>query len=389
MSASSSFDPTGAFGERVRHHFVLDPDVVFLNHASFGATPRSVLAARRALEDELEAQPVAFFERLPPRIRAMVAQVAPVLGAPADCLLPVDNATTGVTAVLRSLPLGPGDAILTTNLAYAAVSKGIRFVAERRGCDIVEAEVPYPLDGPEQVVDAVMDAVTERVRIAVIDHITSVTGLVFPVEELIERLHARGVPVLVDGAHVPGHLDVDLEALGADYWVGNLHKWLFAVKGCAVLYAHPRTHDTLAPLVISHGWGESLPAAFDYQGTRDPTGWLSVPAALSFAEEVGGLPAIREHNRRLAHHGARIVADAVGLSPGAPLSMCPALVSLVVPGPTGFERSTTVVRRLLEEHRVQTFAMPVPQGIVVRVCAQIYNTEADYEQLARGLAAVR
>jgi len=376
-----------SFGTAVRPHFALDPDVVFVNHASFGATPRQVLAARRALEDELEAQPVAFMASVPARVRAMITRVAPLLGAPADQLFPVDNATSGITAVLRSLSLGPGDALLTTNLAYAAVRKILTFVAERTGAELIVAEVPFPTAGPEQVVEAIEAAVTDRVRLAIIDHITSVTGLILPVEELVPRLQARGIPVLIDGAHVPGHLPVDLAALGADYWVGNFHKWMFTPKGCAVLHAAPSTHTTLAPLVISHGWGESLPAAFDFQGTRDPTGWLSVPAALDFAHQLGGWPEIQAYNRSLAHRGAQRIASALGLQWPAPPEMCPALVSLIREGPTGRARSQQLVARLLADHQVQSFSMPVPQGIVVRVCAQVYNTDDDMARLEAALRA--
>lgn len=380
-----------SFGHSVRDRFAIDPEVVFLNHASFGATPRSVTAARRAEEDALEAQPVDYLVRAPARIQGVMEALAPVFGAPAAELLPVDNATTGVTAVLRSLSLGPGDAILTTNLAYAAVKKVIRFVAERTGCSVVTAEVPFPLTSPDEVLVAVDAALAGpgggSVRVAVIDHITSVTGLILPVESLVARLHARGVHVLVDGAHVPGQLPLDVTAIGADWYVGNLHKWLFSPKGCAVLHAAPQAQKALAPLVISHGWGDDLQAAFAWQGTRDPTGWLAVPAALDFVDAMGGLALIRDHNRTLAHQGATIVRDHTGFAPGAPLGMCPALVSLVVPGPSSPERAKTLVLRMLHEHRVQSFVMPIDGGVVVRVCAQIYNAPADYERLARALEA--
>ncbi|MEQ1571223.1 MAG: aminotransferase class V-fold PLP-dependent enzyme, partial [Myxococcota bacterium] len=287
-----------AFGARARPLFALRPDMVFTNHGSFGATPKLVTEAQRALQNELEGQPLAFMRALPSRVRRVASSVASFLRADPQDLVFVDNATAGVTAVLRSLRFEPGEVIFLTNHAYGAVRAAVDHVCRRTGAVVVVADVPFPIGSPDEVLDAVDRALPDRVRLAIFDEITSITGLVFPVAALVERCRARGIPVLVDAAHVPGHLPIDLSVSGADYWVGNCHKWLFAPKGCAVLHVRRERHDELDPVVWSHGVGTSLTGAFDFQGTRDPSPWLAMEAALAFVNRFGA-DRIRAHNALL------------------------------------------------------------------------------------------
>jgi len=368
--------------------FVLDPDERYLNHGSFGATPRVVLGAQRAWQDELERQPMRFMEALAPRLREQAARVAARLGArPADLVF-VDNASTAVTAVLRSLSLGPGDAILTTNHTYAAVRKTLDFVSQRTGCAVVVAQVPWPLDDLQQLVDAVERAWRPDVRVAVLDGISSVSATRFPLECLVPWLQARGARVLVDAAHMPGHLPLDLDAIGADWTAANLHKWWFTPKGCGVLHARADAQEALAPLVISHGWGQGFADAFELQGTRDPSAWLSVGAALDYVDALGGDDALRVHNRRLAHEGAAVVARALGSRWLTPAEAAGALVPVHLPGVTPTRDATeALVRHVRERYRLQTWIMPLEGVVGVRVCAQIYNRADDYERLAAALAA--
>src|SRR5262245_23236209 len=235
-------------------HWTLDPEIAYLNHGSFGATPREVLAEQQRLRERMEREPVLFLAReLQTRIDEARAALAPFLGARNEDLVFIPNATTAVNAVLRSLAFQPGDEILVTNHGYNACRNAVEYVAQRSGARAVVAHVPFPLRSPDEVVETVLAAVTPRTKLALVDHVTSPTGILFPVEQLIVELRERGVPVLVDGAHAPGMVPLDLNALGADYYTGNLHKWVCAPKGAAFLWVRPERQQPIRPVVISHG----------------------------------------------------------------------------------------------------------------------------------------
>ncbi len=376
----------GSFGRAIRPRFPLEGDMAFVNHGSFGATPREVLAAQRRWQDALEAQPLAFMRALPVRLRQAAGRVASHLGATPSDLVFVDNASTGVNAVLRSLPLGPDDVVLTTDHGYGAVRNTLDHLCARSGARLIVARVPFPIDDPQQVVEAIRDALSDGVTVAVFDHITSITGLVFPVEELVRLCHARAVRVLVDGAHVPGQLQLQLREVGADWYVGNLHKWLFSPKGCAVLHAPGASQDGLHPTVISHGYGDGFVAEFDWVGTRDPSPWLSSGAALDFVQALGPeLVIAYDHElRRQAH---QMLVDRFALAAPAPESMLAAMSTLPVPFATdGTQRAADAINLALwTRHRVEAQFMAFGGQVWFRVAAQIYNTPADFERLGDAL----
>ncbi len=367
-----------------RQDFLLDPEALYLNHASFGATPRLVLAAQRALQDELEAQPMAFYDGLMPRLRAAMQPVAATLGAPVDDLVFVDNASTGVSAVLRSLRLGPGDALLTTSHAYLAVAKALDWVVARTGCTLRVAHVPWPVHDAQQIVDAVQQAWRDDVRVAVLDHVASVSAIRFPVERLVPWLQARGTRVLLDGAHVPGQVPVDLTALGADWWTGNLHKWAFTPKGCGVLYAADGAE--LSPLVLSLHLDQGFAPAFEKQGTRDPTAWLAAPAAWAFVEQAGGWSTVQAHNDRCVRALAERVEAELGLPWMAPSELLHHMVPLQL---VGVEPTTAAagafVRRVWERHRVQLWANVLAGRVVLRLSGQVYLSASDGDRLITAL----
>jgi isopenicillin-N epimerase len=380
--------------------WALDPEVVFLNHGSFGACPREVLAHQAALRAEMEAEPVRFLSReIDDRLDAARAALADFLGADADDLAFVTNATSGVNAVLRSLPFAAGDELLITDHAYNACRNALDFVARRAGARVVVAAVPFPIATADAVVEALLARVTARTRLALVDHVSSPTGLVMPIARLVAELGARGVEVLVDGAHAPGMVPLDLATLGATYYAGNCHKWLCAPKGSAFLWVRRDRQPDVRPLTISHG--ANSPKAgrsrfrveFDWTGTSDPTAWMTVPTAIACigAMLAGGWPAVMARNRALALEARRLVGDALGTPPPCPDDMIGSLASVVLPdGPPadiGWRRPDPLQRRLLDGWGIEVPVMswPAPPRRLLRVSAQLYNDREDFTRLADAL----
>ena len=290
----------------MRRDWPLDPNVVYLNHGTVGVTPNSVLAAQEAIRHEVERGPSQFMLReqfrfagaptgRPTRVRQAADEVAPFVGARGQDFVFVDNATTGVNAVLRSLPLAPGDEILLTNHNYGATLRVAQFVARERGASVRVAEVPYPTFDAQVLVDSVRKALTPRTRVAVLDHVTSESALVFPLTELVRLCRDRGVPVLVDAAHAPGMLPIDLSTLGVDWYTANPHKWACSPRSCGFLWAAPHRQAELHPPVISWGLDQGFAAEFDWTGTRDVSAWLAAPEGWRFLERLGR-DAVWTHN---------------------------------------------------------------------------------------------
>ncbi|MGH7389147.1 MAG: aminotransferase class V-fold PLP-dependent enzyme [Candidatus Rokuibacteriota bacterium] len=378
--------------------WALDPAVVFLNHGSFGACPRPVLERQQRLREELEREPVRFLSReLEGRLDEARAALGRFVGADPDDLAFVPNATSGVNTVVHALPLAAGDEVLTTDHAYNACRNAIARAAARAGAGLVVAAVPFPLADAAEVVDAVLKAVTPRTRLAVLDHVTSPTGVVFPLDRLVSALAARGVDTLVDGAHAPGMLPLDLTRLGAAYYAGNCHKWLCAPKGAAFLHVRRDRQAAIRPLVTSHG--ASSPRSdrsrfrleFDWTGTQDPTAWLSVPEALAVmgAALAGGWPALMTRNRALALEARALLCDALGIQPPCPDAMLGALAAVPLPDaarpepPAGDRLQDLLLERFAIE--VPVLAWPAPPCRLLRVSCQIYNEPAHYERLAEAL----
>jgi isopenicillin-N epimerase len=382
----------------------LDPAVTFLNHGSFGACPWAVLDAQARLRQRMERAPVQFLWReLEGLLDEAREALGRFLGADADDLAFVHNATAGVNTVLRSVPLAPGDELLVTDHAYNACRNALDASAAARGARVVVAPVPFPGVAPERVVDAVLGRVSPRTRLALVDHVTSPTGLVLPIERLVGELQGRGVDVLVDGAHAPGMVPLDLRALGAAYYAGNCHKWMCAPKGAAFLYVRRDRQEGVRPLVISHGANSPrrdrsrFRLEFDWMGTDDPTAYLAVPEAIRYMGALlpGGWPALMAHNRRTALEARDRLCAALGVPPPAPDTMLGALVAVPLPdggGPTPRPREpdplqATLLARFAIEALV--FRWPAPPVRILRVSAQLYNGPADYERLARALAVLQ
>lgn len=372
-----------ALGAAIRPEWPLDWSKLTVNHGSYGATPKSVLAAQVEWRDRMEAQPSIFMRTvLPDALRASAAALGAFLNAGEADIAFVDNATTGCNAVLRSLDLQPDDEIVLHGQVYGAVAKTARYVAQRSGARIIEAPLGFPCDDVSAFVEGLARLLNDRTRLVIVDHITSPSALLLPVEAAAQLCREVGVALLVDGAHGPGQVDVDLKAIDADYYIGNCHKWLAAPKGCAFLWARRDRQAGLHPTTISHGFEQGYLAEFDWTGTRDPTAFLAIEAALDFHEKLGGA-ALRQRNADLAHQAGRLLAKHFGTVYGNeahPLAM--AMVRLPFGGEASPERALAQRDRLLTEFGCDAPLIAHPDGIWVRVSAHAYNEIGDYERLA-------
>ena len=369
-------------------HWTLEEGLLFLNHGSFGACPRVVLEAQSELRARMERNPLKFISR---DQEALLDGARAALGgfvhADAEDLVFVPNATTGVNTVIRSLELQAGDELLTTDHAYNACRNALRW-HEPRGVRVVAARVPWPIEGPHQVIDAVMGALTPRTKLVLLDHITSPTGLVFPVQALVAKLRERGVDALVDGAHAPGQIPLDLEAIGAAYYTGNCHKWLCTPKGSGFLHVRRDRHANVKPLAIGHGLNSArtdrsrFRLDMDFSGTDDATPFLCIPAALRFLGGLleGGWPELMRRNHALALQAREVLCRALRVPKPAPDFMLGSLASVPLPDGDG----PALQRELFDRHRIEVPIMPFPPGKrLVRVSAQLYNSLDEYAALAR------
>jgi isopenicillin-N epimerase len=381
----------------------LDPAITFLNHGSHGACPLPVLDMQQQLRSHLEQEPVRFFMReFEELLDAARSQLATFVGVDAADLVFVPNATTGVNSVLRSLSFDPSDELLTTNQEYNACRNALDFVAERTGANVVVVTVPFPLESPNQVVEAVMERVSSRTRLALLDHVTSQTGLIFPIQQLVNQLAARGVDTLVDGAHAPGMVPLNLHELGATYYTGNCHKWLCAPKGAGFLYVRRDRQSAIRPTIISHGANSRrtdksrFQLEFDWTGTADPTAYLCVPEAIRFLGSLlpGGWLDLMNKNRAKALFARQALCEALGVSPPCPDEMIGSMAVVPLPAELSLYEQSESPREwpVLQEILFKQFNIEVPVipwtepfNQMVRVSAQLYNTPQQYNYLAKVL----
>ncbi len=383
------------FGRAMLAHWYLDPQAVYLNHGTFGVAPRRVLEAQQALQRQIEAHPARFIARelmslapeppqQPPRLRAAAAAVARFLGAQGDDLVFVDNASAGVNAVLRSLRFGPGDEIVLFDQAYGAVARAATYIARQTGATVVTVPLPFPLLRAEDALDALAAALTPRTRLAIIDHITSETALLLPLQQLAAQCRDRGVPVLADGAHAPGAIALDIPSLGVDWYAANLHKWAFAPRGCGVLWAAPQRREGLHPPIVSWGLDVGWHQEFDWTGTRDPSPFLCAPEGIRFIDEVLGAQAMRDHNHALVWQAAEHLTRHWGTAWETPQALVGCMATLPLPQRLGqaADEAWRLREWLLREHQIEVGVSARDGRLWVRVSAQVYNEMDDIERLA-------
>ncbi len=372
--------------------FLLDPDVIFLNHGSFGATPRSVFAAYQQWQRQLEWQPVQFLGTdLGQHLSTARAALAAIINASPDDLAYVPNATFAVNVVARSLPLEPEDEVLTTDHEYGACDNVWRFLSQQQGFRYVVQPVEMPASTPAGILSQLWQGVTPRTKVIFLSHITSPTALTLPVAEICARARAANILTVVDGAHALGQIPLDMAALGADFYTSNAHKWLCSPKGSAFLYARPEVQPLMQPLVISWGWGEGRPFTYgsnflDYlqwQGTDDVSAYLTVPAAIAFQAEHDW-PSVRRRCHALVQQALRRINELTGLPP-------------MYPDDAGFYHQMGIAAlphqqdlaafkaRLYQRYRIEIPCVQWQNRQFIRISIQGYNTQADVDALLQAL----
>jgi len=376
----------------LRDLFLLRPDVVFLNHGSFGACPRPVFDAYQRWQEELERQPVEFLGR---RFRDLMQQareaLAAYVGADPQDLVYVPNATVGVNIAARSLPLGVGDEVLSTDHEYGAMRRMWRTVCEERGARYVEAPVPVPVESEDEIVERIWARVNSRTRVFFCSHITSPTALILPVAGLIRRAREAGITTVVDGAHGPGQIPVHLGDLGADIYAANCRKWVCARQGSGFLYVRRELQQRIRPLVIS--WGDEAEIRgvsrfldeLEWQGTQDIAAYLAVPAAIGFQREHHW-EAVREECHALAREVRKRLTGLTGLDPLSPDS--PEWYAQMVSLPLPATDPRRVQRRLLEEWAIEAPVMSWNGRALLRISIQGYNTRSDVDAVISAVPRV-
>ena len=389
---------------KFRNLWALAPGTVFLNHGSFGACPKHILQLQSKFRQQMEAEPVQFlWRRYEERLQPSRQALAKFIGAHSSDLALITNATTGVNAVVRSLELKPGDELLTTNHDYNACHNVLVEAARRARARLIVARVPFPLRSEDQVVEAIVNVVTRRTRLAMIDHVTSDTALIFPIQRIVRELAALGVDTFVDGAHAPGMVPLDLSKLRPAYYAGNLHKWVCAPKGAAFLWVRPDKQSSVQPAVISHGNNRRrrgftpFQDRFDWPGTFDPSAWFCIGEAIRFMERLmpGGWRELRKRNHALVVEARRLLCERLQVQASCPDQMLGSMAA--IPLPTRFQAAPKVGRIDPEQMELyDRFGIEVPFNRIgqppsrwFRISTQLYNTLSEYEYLADCLSALK
>lgn len=377
----------------IKQYFMLDPSVTFLNHGSFGATPKPVFEEYQRWQRELENQPVEFLGR---RITSLMAEsrsaLGHYLGTQADNLIYTQNVTISLNIVARSLELGPGDEVLTTNHEYGAMDRTWRFLSNERGFRYINRHVELPLTTADQFVEDFWQGVTKNTRVIFLSHITSPTAIIFPIKEIVRRAREAGIITIIDGAHVPGQLPLNLDSLGADFYGGNLHKWLCAPKGAGFLYARPAVQYLLKPLVVSWGYESETPSGSDFVdhhewwGTRDMAAFLSVPAAIQFQEE-NNWDEVRDTCHQILAYAQNRICELTGIAALHPQTDVWFRQMASAPLPTDSD-VLSIKNRLYDEYRIEVPVHEWNGYKLIRISIQGYNTRDDVDKLCDALSVI-
>lgn len=393
---SKFYDPQTDY----QKYWSIDRNITFLNHGSFGACPLPVLQAQQQIRDQIEKQPLHFFNReYETLIDNARSSLAAFIGSPTDNLVFVPNATTGINAILRSLEFQPGDELLTTNQEYNASRNVLDFVAQRCRSQVVVAQIPFPITSPAEIISAIMECVSPRTKFVLLDHITSQTALIFPIKQIITLLAEKGIDTLVDGAHAPGMIPLNLQEIGATYYTGNCHKWLCAPKGSGFLYVRKDKQKTIRPTIISHGANSlrqdrsRFQLEFDWMGTSDPSPYLCIPVAIEFMRSLLGnsWQELMQQNHAMALAARKIICNTLNINIPCPDEFIGSMASIPLPQEAQDILPITSIPALQNilwdrfQIEVPIIIFPQAPKQLIRISAQIYNTLSQYEYLANAL----
>jgi len=387
-TANSTHAPPVPIAQNIREKWMLDPKITYLNHGCFGARSKKVFTAQLQRLQQFEADPIGMLDRRGKElINHAKSILGPFIGAKPENFGFVTNATGGVNAVLRSLKLNPGDEILTTNHVYNAVRKTMNHLAERAGGKAIELRLPFPIHSEKEIITAFTEAINDRTRLVILDHISSPTALLFPVERIVDLCNSRGVDVLIDGAHAPGMVDLDIESLNPSYYTGNLHKWVCAPRGAAFLWVRPDRQKEIHPTTISHFLDEGFANEFAWQGTRDITPWLCVEDALTDMSQIGW-ERIRSHNHHLAVWTQQFLTHKWQVESTTPLdgSMLGSMTTIPLPEKLHkYHTAEQLQSILLSEYKIEIPIIDWDSRWWIRVSCQIYNTSDEIHHLASAI----
>jgi len=387
-----------SFGRSMLQHWLLDPGIVYLNHGTVGAPPVRVLRKQQALREEIERQPARFILRelnlhnpapwrSESRLREAIRDVAAFVGSRPDDLVFVPNVTTGINAVLRSVALGPGDEMLVTNLAYGAIALAAGVAARERGVTLRTLTMPHPVRSPGDVVDAIVAALTDRTRLLVVDHVAAQTALVLPIRAIAEACRARNVDVLVDGAHAPGSIALEIPSLGVDWYSANLHKWAHAPRACGILWSRPERQAMLRNPITSWGSGRGFHEEFEEIATADPTSALAAPEGIAMLREWG-FQDVLDYMHGLAWEAACVLTSRWGTTLATPREMAGAMITVPLPVAAGHttEDAARLRLALLVEDAIEVPIHAAHEQLWARVSTQVYNDRSDIDRLADAVA---
>ena len=380
----------------------LRKDIVFLNHGSFGATPRIIIDEQRKWQDLMEEDPVTFFEEIiPDALLKSRKALAKLVNCNFDDLALIENATTGVNIVLRSLKFNPGDEIIVPNHAYQACRNAIDFVARRYSVKVIICNVPFPIQSSKQIIEIILSSVTKKTRLVMIDTVTSPTGLRMPFETLVPLIESRGINVLLDAAHGIGIVPLDLDTLGASFTTSNCHKWLCSPKGVSFLHVRKDLQKTINPLVISHGMTSPLDEKsrfrheFDWTGTRDLSGFCVLPFLIEYLNKIGGsIEEIMYLNNKLVNYARDLICQKLKIEKPCPDEMITSIATIKLPikilNDLEFPNKQDpdpLHHILMKNYNIQVpvWYWPNPEGRYLRISAQLYNNKKEYEYLADAL----
>ena len=388
----------------LKKHWLLDPEVVFLNHGSFGACPKFIIDEQRKWTEKMEKEPVKFFERDYPDLMLEVRkEISQFLNCDFNDLALIRNATTGINTVLRALEFEKGDELLVPDHAYQACRNALDYVSEKWNANTVVCQLPFPISEPHEIVDIILSAVTSKTKLVMLDYVTSPTGYILPIKEIVAELNERGIDVLLDAAHAPGMVPLNLDDLGAAYTCGNFHKWLCTPKGSAFLHVRKDKQIGISPLAISHGKTFPLGTTtrfrheFDWVGTHDPTPWLTIKKAISDLPRLinGNWNDVINHNHDLVIKGRNIIAETLNIDPPCPDKMIGSISTLKLPDTNSgkgipLHDPDPLHEKLLDDFKIQVpvWQWPSPRGRYIRISAQLYNHVDEYQYLAEVLQSI-